>query len=144
MTTGFRNGLRCCCCFPRYLCYTLFAAIYGSQHWVDLWICGRILGCLGYSILPRAEGKLTELSIPRRYDRDNKSQGRSLEEVDELFGAKLWAWQFRKHETHGTGHLLTMLENEGEGMEKLGLEKTQTERIDAVAQAGEVGAVAKS
>lgn len=40
-------------------------------------------------------------------------KGRSLEEVDELFAAKLWAWQFSKYETHGAGHLVAALENEG-------------------------------
>lgn len=28
-------------------------------------------------------------------------KGRSLEEVDELFNAKLWAWQFSSHKTTG-------------------------------------------
>ena len=36
--------------------------------------------------------------------------GRSLEEVDELFEANLWAWQFKKYQTHGVGHRLTELE----------------------------------
>lgn len=40
-------------------------------------------------------------------------QGRSLEEVDELFAAKLWAWKFADYETQGTGRLVTVLENEG-------------------------------
>lgn len=40
-------------------------------------------------------------------------KGRSLEEVDELFEANLKAWQFRDYQTHGTGRLLTALENEG-------------------------------
>ncbi|OQV03352.1 hypothetical protein CLAIMM_08404 [Cladophialophora immunda] len=40
-------------------------------------------------------------------------KGRSLEEVDELFAAKLHAWQFKKYETCGTGRLLTTIENEG-------------------------------
>jgi len=40
-------------------------------------------------------------------------KGRSLEEVDELFAANLWAWQFEKHDTHGSGALITALENEG-------------------------------
>lgn len=36
------------------------------------------------------------------------SQGRGLEEVDELFAAKLWAWQFKKHETHEASQALTV------------------------------------
>jgi hypothetical protein len=42
-----------------------------------------------------------------------------LEEVDELFAANLWAWQFKKYETHGTGRLLAALENEGAAMGKV-------------------------
>lgn len=37
--------------------------------------------------------------------------GRSLEEVDELFDAKLWAWQFKDYKTSGVGHRITMLED---------------------------------
>ena len=37
-------------------------------------------------------------------------KGRSLEEVDELFEAKLQAWQFKKFQTTGVGHRLTELE----------------------------------
>ncbi|OAA63769.1 General substrate transporter [Niveomyces insectorum RCEF 264] len=53
-------------------------------------------------------------------------KGRSLEEVDELFEARLWAWQFNKYETHGTGHLLATLENEG-----IGSEKNQAQQVEA-------------
>lgn len=35
-----------------------------------------------------------------------KWQGRSLEEVDVLFEAKLRAWQFKKFETQGALHVL--------------------------------------
>lgn len=45
-------------------------------------------------------------------------QGRSLEEVDELFEARLHAWQFSKYETSGTGRLLAALENGGEVADK--------------------------
>lgn len=38
-------------------------------------------------------------------------QGRSLEEVDQLFEARLAAWKFAPYETHGTGHVLTTIEN---------------------------------
>lgn len=37
-------------------------------------------------------------------------KGRSLEEVDELFEAKLWAWQFSKYETTGVGSRIAQLE----------------------------------
>jgi len=37
-------------------------------------------------------------------------QGRTLEEVDELFAAKLAAWRFKGYETHGTARLLADLE----------------------------------
>ncbi|CAK7224870.1 hypothetical protein SBRCBS47491_005701 [Sporothrix bragantina] len=61
-------------------------------------------------------------------------KGRSLEEVDELFEANLWAWQFSKYETHGTGRLLAALENEGmqpskieaEHADQTGLPSTKT------------------
>ena len=36
--------------------------------------------------------------------------GRSLEEVDELFDRKLWAWQFANAETHGIGRTIADLE----------------------------------
>lgn len=36
--------------------------------------------------------------------------GRSLEEVDELFEARLWAWQFRDYKTTGIGHRIALLE----------------------------------
>lgn len=39
--------------------------------------------------------------------------GRGLEEVDELFEAKIWAWQFKRHETHEAGRALASLESEG-------------------------------
>lgn len=37
-------------------------------------------------------------------------KGRSLEEVDELFEAKLWAWQFDKYQTEGVGSRIAYLE----------------------------------
>ncbi|KAJ5097379.1 hypothetical protein N7456_008100 [Penicillium angulare] len=40
-------------------------------------------------------------------------KGRGLEEVDELFEAKIWAWQFKQYETRGAGRTLATLENEG-------------------------------
>lgn len=43
----------------------------------------------------------------------SSSQGRSLEEVDELFEAHIWAWQFKKYKTTGTAGLLTEIENKG-------------------------------
>lgn len=38
-------------------------------------------------------------------------KGRSLEEVDELFEAKLWAWQFDKYQTEGVGSRIAHLES---------------------------------
>jgi MFS transporter, SP family, sugar:H+ symporter len=43
--------------------------------------------------------------------------GRSLEEVDELFEANLWAWQFKGYETTGAAHRLTQIENRDMGLE---------------------------
>lgn len=40
-------------------------------------------------------------------------QGRSLEEVDALFDAHIWAWQFKGYKTTGTAGLLTDIENHG-------------------------------
>jgi Xaa-Pro aminopeptidase len=60
------------------------------------------------------------------FGRADTNQGRSLEEVDELFAVKLWAWQYQKYETHGTGHLLAALENEGTAA----MEKAQTEELE--------------
>jgi hypothetical protein len=48
-----------------------------------------------------------------------------LEEVDELFEAKLWAWNFSQYETHGTARLLTSLENEGTFGRKAVTEQTE-------------------
>lgn len=36
-----------------------------------------------------------------------------MEEVDELFEARLAAWNFKNYETHGTGRLLAEIENQG-------------------------------
>lgn len=41
-------------------------------------------------------------------------KGRSLEETDELFAMKLWAWQFNKAETHGVGSRIARLEQRGD------------------------------
>ncbi|CAL5865892.1 uncharacterized protein PFLUO_LOCUS98 [Penicillium psychrofluorescens] len=49
-------------------------------------------------------------------------KGRSLEEVDELFEAKLGARQFKRYETHGAGQLIATLEKHGLGDEKPGKE----------------------
>jgi hypothetical protein len=39
--------------------------------------------------------------------------GRSLEEVDELFAANLWAWQFKGYKTSGVGARIAQLERTG-------------------------------
>ena len=62
-------------------------------------------------------------------------QGRSLEEVDELFDAKLKAWQFEKYQTQGTGHLITMAE--GGKMEDILEAKTQGGRVEVQPKADE-------
>lgn len=41
-----------------------------------------------------------------------ETKGRSLEELDELFDRKLWAWQFSKTQTTGAGSRVAMLEND--------------------------------
>ena len=45
--------------------------------------------------------------------------GRSLEEVDELFEARLWAWQFKSYKTSGIGHRITELEEHNTQGEKV-------------------------
>lgn len=45
--------------------------------------------------------------------------GRSLEEVDELFDANLWAWQFKSYQTSGIGHRITQLEEHNTANEKV-------------------------
>lgn len=37
-------------------------------------------------------------------------KGRSLEEVDELFEAKIHAWEFKNYQTSGIGHRIAQLE----------------------------------
>lgn len=46
-------------------------------------------------------------------------KGRSLEEVDELFEANLWAWQFSKYETTGIGSRITRLEDHDASPDKV-------------------------
>jgi hypothetical protein len=36
-----------------------------------------------------------------------------LEEVDQLFDARIWAWQFKGYKTTGTAGFLTEVENMG-------------------------------
>jgi hypothetical protein len=38
-------------------------------------------------------------------------KGRSLEEVDQLFDAHIWAWQFKDFRTTGAAEYLTQVEN---------------------------------
>ncbi|OQU94908.1 hypothetical protein CLAIMM_01191 isoform 2 [Cladophialophora immunda] len=45
--------------------------------------------------------------------------GRSLEEVDELFEARLWAWQFKFYETSGIGRRIAVLEEHNTNEEKV-------------------------
>lgn len=41
-----------------------------------------------------------------------EEQGRNLEEIDQLFEAKLPAWQFHKFQTDGLSHDLAVLERD--------------------------------
>lgn len=41
-----------------------------------------------------------------------QEQGRNLEEIDQLFEAKMPAWQFSKFQTHGLSHDLAVLERD--------------------------------
>ncbi|GFZ46602.1 hypothetical protein JCM24511_03822 [Saitozyma sp. JCM 24511] len=51
-----------------------------------------------------------------------ETKGRSLEELDEMFEAKLWAWQFSRYETKGVGHAIAELEADKAGKENLVLD----------------------
>lgn len=55
-------------------------------------------------------------------------KGRTLEEIDDLFAAKLPAWRFKGYETHGTARYLADLENEKEVSEKQVLAKEELAR----------------
>lgn len=41
-----------------------------------------------------------------------QEQGRNLEEIDQLFEAKIPAWQFDKFQTYGLSHDLAVLERD--------------------------------
>jgi hypothetical protein len=50
---------------------------------------------------------------------NGSNKGRSLEEVDELFEVPgLKAWRFKDYETHGTGRVIRVIEQEGVPTEK--------------------------
>ena len=53
--------------------------------------------------------QLPELKVRHSLDQAD-IQGRSLEEVDELFEKHLWAWQFRNAETTGIGARIRQVE----------------------------------
>ena len=57
-------------------------------------------------------------------------QGRSLEEVDELFEANLWAWKFKEFKTSGIGARLTQLEAHAIAMDELARQKLGVEHQD--------------
>lgn len=46
-----------------------------------------------------------------------EEQGRNLEEIDQLFEARLPAWQFHKFQTDGLGHDLAVLQRDKTGAE---------------------------
>ncbi|KIW33511.1 hypothetical protein, variant [Cladophialophora immunda] len=64
-------------------------------------------------------------------------KGRSLEEVDELFAAKLKAWQFSKYQSHGAGRFLATIENDGvvpEGVDGQHVEILRADTKEVTAQ----------
>jgi hypothetical protein len=61
--------------------------------------------------------------------------GRSLEEVDELFAQKLWAWQFKGYKTTGVGARIAHLEGRTGTESDLG----EGEKTDEVMSEGRVG-----
>lgn len=92
------------------------------------WIFGSVAAfSVIWGILFFPELKVGVDCYVERYMADSCTKGRSLEEVDELFDAKLKAWQFKKYQTQGTGHLITMAED-GK-MDMVGA-KTKSERIE--------------
>lgn len=117
-----------------YVRHPVSTSVDGGKYWLDLWVCGGLLYYLGLSLFPRAQSK-TYKSTPRRHAWAllltlATIQGRSLEEVDELFAADIWAWQFARYETHGTGHLLAALENEGTLAEKAQMQEIERPKTD--------------
>lgn len=63
-------------------------------------------------------GSVAGFSVVWSYFFFPELKARSLEEVDELFEARLSARHFDKYETVGTGRLLATLENKGEEVKK--------------------------
>lgn len=61
--------------------------------------------------------------------------GRSLEEVDELFGAKLWAWQFKGYKTSGVGARIAQLERGGH-VEDVATEKPAERSVEQLPTMG--------
>ena len=58
-------------------------------------------------------------------------KGRNLEEIDQLFDAKIPAWKFSSFETQGMSHDMALFENQKEKLEEDDLE--HAEDVDAVA-----------
>ena len=50
-------------------------------------------------------------------------QGRNLEEIDQLFEAKLPAWKFHKFKTEGQGHMVAEIEGGTLGQKEVDLEQ---------------------
>jgi SP family sugar:H+ symporter-like MFS transporter len=84
---------------------------------------GRIFGSVaGFSVV------WSYFFSPLNWTRANRlRQARSLEEVDELFEARLSARHFDRYETVGTGRLLATLENQGEDTKKEDAHDSTTE-----------------
>lgn len=79
------------------------------------WIFGSVaLLCVPWGILFMPELKVrpspfAACSLPLALE--SLYQGRSLEEVDELFEAKIAAWKFRNYQTTGEGSTLGAMQN---------------------------------
>lgn len=58
----------------------------------------------------------------------NAKQNRSLEEIDELFESREWAWKFNEKLTHGAAHLVTEAQT-GAATEGIQLVSHKTEEI---------------
>lgn len=72
--------------------------------------CGWIFAVF---FVPETKGKRASSGLEHRSNL-TLYQGRSLEEMDELFAMGLWAWQFNKAETKGVGRRVADVEH---GME---------------------------
>lgn len=112
MDTGFRDRDGRCSGLPRHVRYAVHPAFPRIKHWLDLWLCRRFLCDMGMVLFPGAQGKPLAQSLRELCRILTSAQGRTLEEIDDLFAAKLPAWRFKGYETHGTVRMLADLEKE--------------------------------